>query len=144
MIHKKHLDIISQINNDTNSISITKHETDLLDIKTELISLKKAIEGLQQTMHPDKLSNQVNQFKLDIDNVIKSIKHDVRSDKFESRMLNMQTQIDEIIHNSQGLSGKFESKNINKLKHIDDINHVNIEVQRLSDGLNNLYNFTQA
>lgn len=102
MIHKKHLDIISQINNDTNNISITKHETDLLDIKTELIVIKKAIDALQQTMHPDKISNQVNEFKLEIDNVIKSIKHDVRSDKFESRLLAMQGQIDEIMHNSQG------------------------------------------
>lgn len=37
MIHKKHLDIISQINSDSTNIAITKHESDIMDIKTDFI-----------------------------------------------------------------------------------------------------------
>lgn len=55
MIHKKHLDIISQINSDSTNISITKHECDLMDIKTEIITLKKAIKDVQYAIQPDKL-----------------------------------------------------------------------------------------
>jgi len=36
-----------------------------------------------------------------------------------------------------------ESKKI-KIKNIESLEQVTVEVQRLSDGLNNLFNFTQA
>lgn len=51
------------------------------------------------------------------------------------------------MNSSNNISMKFDKnslKTTNKSPKNEDINHLSIEIQRVSDGLNNLYNFTQA
>jgi len=143
-IRQKNLDLLSQINSDSTSLTLTRHESDLMDIKTEIITLRQANQQLKLTIQPDKLNIQVRDLKVEIDNVIKDIKHDIRTDKFDSKILELQNNIDDIKNNagSKGSSVKFDLSS--KVSKISDLNQVNIEVQRLSDGLNNLFRFTQA
>lgn len=86
---------------------------------------------------------QINDFKIEIDNIIKSIKHDVRSDKFESKITHIQNQIDKLNSNTTNITSKFDKNTLDNPinasnKKGDDVNHLSIEIQRVSVGLNNL------
>jgi len=136
MIHKKHLDIISQINSDSTHLTLTRLESDLLNIKTEIISIKKSLQDVNHTIQPEKLNSKINDFKIEIDNIVKSIKHDIRTENFESKISDLQKQIDSVLKNTNSVSNKFDKNGFNKInsdKKGEDVNHLSVEIQRVFD-----------
>jgi valyl-tRNA synthetase len=114
-----------------------------MDLKTEMIRNRTTINEFRSVADSNSFNNKVAEFRQEIDMMIKSVKKDIAGNEYNSKLMELQNSIDEI--KNQGSDNKYtkDSKKV-KIKQMENLEQVTVEVQRLSDGLNNLFNFTQA
>jgi len=142
LFNKQH-EVISQLNQDKANVTYTKLESELMDLKTEMIRNRKAIDEFRSVADSNSFNNKVAEFRQEVDMLFKSVKNDLAGNEFNSKLLELQKDIDEIKNQNHDNKYTKDSKKV-KIKQMENLEQVTVEVQRLSDGLNNLFNFTQA
>lgn len=114
-----------------------------MDLRTEIIKLRKQLDEMKEFSDVSKLNKKLAEFKNEIDAHFKGLKNDSISADFTQRLQEVKIELEEIKNTMGDPKYMKESKKI-KIKNIESLEQVTVEVQRLSDGLNNLFNFTQA
>jgi len=140
---KKLFELMSFMNNDKSSMNMAKLESELMDTRTEVIKLRKNVEDLKEFSDVSKLNKKLVEFKNEMDAHFKGLKSESMSAEFNTRLQEVKAELDEFKSNLADPKFSKESKKV-KIKNIESLEQVTVEVQRLSDGLNNLFNFTQA
>lgn len=118
-------------------------ESEIMDLKTEMIKNRKAMEEFRSISDSNSFNNKVAEFRQEVDMLFKSAKNDFAGNEFNNRLLELQKELDDLRNSNNDNKYTKDSKKV-KVKQMENLEQVTVEVQRLSDGLNNLFNFTQA
>jgi valyl-tRNA synthetase len=118
-------------------------ESEIMDLKTEMIKNRKAMEEFRSISDSNSFNNKVAEFRQEVDMLFKSAKNDFAGNEFNNRLLELQKELDDLKNSNNDNKYTKDSKKV-KIKQMENLEQVTVEVQRLSDGLNNLFNFTQA
>jgi len=143
LLSKKQFEIISSINNDKSTLSLSKIENDIMDLKTELVKNKKYFEEIKELSNIDNLNRKLSDFKNQLEIQFKNMNEDGILRDVDNKILILKKEVDEFKLQFSDPKYMKESKRV-KVKQIESLEQVTVEVQRLSDGLNNLFSFTQA
>jgi len=124
-------------------MNVAKLETEMMDIRTEMIKNRKSFEEVRELSDVTKMNKKLEEFKNELEMHFKSMKNDSINADFSTQISNIQRDIEELKSSMTDPKFQKDSKKI-KIKQIENLEQVTVEVQRLSDGLNNLFSFTQA
>lgn len=142
LINNQH-EVPLQLNQDEFNVIYTNLESELMDMKTELIRIRKATEEFKSVADINLFYKNVAEFKQEVDMLFKSIKIELMENEFNSRFLELQKDINEIKNKNHDIKYNKDSKKV-KINQMENLEQVTVEVQRLPDALNNKFSFTQT
>lgn len=95
LTQKQH-EVLSQLNQDKANITYTKMESEIMDLKTEMIKNRKAMDEFRSVADSNSFNNKVAEFRQEVDMLFKSAKNDFAGNEFNNRLLELQKEVDDL------------------------------------------------
>lgn len=71
-------------------------ESEIMDLKTEMIKSRKAIDEFRSVADSNSFNNKVAEFRQEVDMLFKSAKNDFAGNEFNNRLLELQKEVDDL------------------------------------------------